>query len=96
MSPQIAAANFGHYALLKHEHPDWSNTRLHWNAFKDILHTGLDVFGLIPGFGEVADLINGGIYAFEGDFSNYGLSLVAAIPIYGWTATTAKWAKKVH
>lgn len=96
MAPQIAAAHFSHYLALKQEHPGWSDMKLHWHAFNEILHTGLDIIGLVPGFGEVADLINGGIYAIEGDFSNASLSLAAAIPIAGWTATTAKWAKRAY
>lgn len=96
MSPQIAAAHYAHYAMLKEEYPNWSKTRLHWFAFKDIFHTGLDVMGLVPGFGEVFDLANAGVYAVSGDWTNAGLSLVATIPFVGWTTITAKWAKRVY
>ncbi|WP_255987374.1 hypothetical protein [Chitinolyticbacter albus] len=60
----------------------------------DGLQIGLDVVGLIPGFGEVADLANAGISAARGDFIGAGLSLAAAIPFVGWGATGAKAVKR--
>lgn len=60
----------------------------------DGLQVGLDVAGLIPGFGEIADLANAGISAARGDFVGAGLSLAAAIPFAGWLATGAKGVKR--
>ena len=57
-------------------------------------HGLLDVAGLIPGFGEPADLLNATWYAVEGDKLNAGLSLAAAAPVVGWGATGAKAANK--
>ncbi len=54
----------------------------------------LDGVGLIPGFGEVADLANAGISAARGDWVGAGLSLAAAIPFAGWGATAAKVGRK--
>ncbi len=59
------------------------------------LQTGLDILGLVPGFGEPADLLNGTIYAIRGDYLNAGLSYGAAIPFAGWGATIGKFANKV-
>lgn len=56
----------------------------------DWVHTGLDVAGLVPGIGEVADGINAVAYAAEGDKVNAGLSFAAMIPFLGWGATGAK------
>lgn len=60
----------------------------------DALQIGLDVVGLIPGVGEIADLANAGISAARGDYVGAGLSLAAAIPFAGWGATGAKAVKR--
>ncbi|MCR8851116.1 GH-E family nuclease [Rossellomorea sp. SC111] len=39
--------------------------------------------GFVPGLGAVAEGVNALIYAVDGDYTNAGLSLLAAIPIYG-------------
>ncbi|GAA4284242.1 hypothetical protein GCM10022261_17730 [Brevibacterium daeguense] len=57
------------------------------------VHGLLDAAGLIPGFGEIADGINAGIYVVEGDWANAGLSAAAMIPFFGWGATGAKGIK---
>ena len=56
----------------------------------EVIHGVLDVAGFIPGVGAVADLANAGLYAAEGDYLNFGLSLVSAIPGIGDTAALAK------
>jgi hypothetical protein len=81
-------------ALLKIEHPEWSNWKIYWEAMKEIVHGGLDGIGLVPVIGEVADLANGIIYTLEGDGVNATLSFAATIPIAGWGATATKYAKK--
>lgn len=57
-------------------------------------HWGLDGIGLVPGFGEIADGINGVIYTIEGRGVEAGLSFTAMIPFAGWGATTAKTTYK--
>ena len=92
-------------ALLKFEHQhdppeddDWSDEWIYmqaaYNVFMDDLHLALDVAGLIPGVGEVADITNGAIYTLEGDGLNAGLSFSAAIPITGWFAAGIKFGKR--
>jgi hypothetical protein len=49
----------------------------------DGIQTALDVAGLVPGVGEVADLANAGISALRGDYVGAGLSLVSMIPGVG-------------
>jgi hypothetical protein len=56
----------------------------------DGLQVGLDVVGLVPAVGELADLGNAAISALRGDWVGAGLSLAAAIPFAGWGATGAK------
>ena len=58
----------------------------------EVIHGVLDVAGFIPGVGAVADLANAGLYAAEGDYLNFGLSLVSAIPGIGDTVALAKKA----
>ncbi|NOU15929.1 MAG: RHS repeat-associated core domain-containing protein [Bacteroidales bacterium] len=60
----------------------------------DWVQGGLDVVGLIPVIGEVADGANALIYTARGDYLNAGLSAAAMIPIAGWAATGAKAVNK--
>ncbi|WP_028284237.1 AHH domain-containing protein [Olleya marilimosa] len=80
---------------LRAAHPDWSNIKIYWEASKDLVHFSLDTLGLIPFFGEPADIINGIIYTFEGDALNATLSYSGAVPIAGWLSTSAKISIKV-
>lgn len=59
-----------------------------------IVHGLLDVAGLVPLFGEPADLANCGFYAAEGKKVDAGLSCAGAIPFVGWGATAAKGVKR--
>jgi len=58
------------------------------------LHTTLDVVGLIPGVGDLADLANAGLYAAEGRNEEALLSAAAAIPFLGDEVTLGKLAAK--
>lgn len=60
----------------------------------DVLQVGLDLVGLIPGLGEIADGINAVIYLARGDYANAALSAAAMIPFAGWAATGAKLGTK--
>lgn len=62
-------------------------------AIMDVVHTTLDVAGLVPGLGEVADGVNAVIYLAEGDYGNAALSAAAMIPIAGAAAVAVKLAK---
>jgi RHS repeat-associated protein len=57
-----------------------------------VVHTVLDVAGLVPGWGEAADGLNALIYLVEGDKLNAGLSAGAMIPGLGYGATAAKYS----
>ena len=60
----------------------------------EILHTALDLAGLIPVLGAVPDAVNAGIYVVEGDWVNAGLSAAAMVPIFGDAATVVKIGAK--
>ncbi|MFG1605155.1 DNRLRE domain-containing protein [Actinoplanes sp. NPDC049265] len=62
-------------------------------SLSDIGHAALDVAGLVPGVGEVADLANAAWYAAEGDYANAALSAASAIPFAGYAASAAKGVK---
>ncbi len=64
------------------------------NGFLDGLQSVLDVAGLVPGFGEIADGINAAIYVARGDYANAALSAAAMLPIGGQAATAAKLGMK--
>ncbi|RKR87797.1 intein/RHS repeat-associated protein [Micromonospora pisi] len=59
-------------------------------SWSDIGHTTLDVVGLIPVVGEVADVANGVWYAAEGNYVDAALSMSSAIPFIGYGATAIK------
>ncbi len=64
---------------------------------KNLLNTlqkGLDIVGMVPVVGEVADGVNGIIYAARGDKVNAALSFGAMIPVVGNAATAGKWVNK--
>jgi hypothetical protein len=60
----------------------------------DTLQVGLDIVGMVPVVGEIADGVNGLIYLARGDKVNAALSFGAMIPIVGWAATGGKFVKK--
>jgi RHS repeat-associated protein len=57
------------------------------------LHTALDVAGLVPGLGEIADGVNAVIYLAEGNKVDAALSVAAMIPLAGTAATAVKFAR---
>ncbi|WP_306319994.1 MULTISPECIES: polymorphic toxin-type HINT domain-containing protein [unclassified Streptomyces] len=62
-------------------------------SWSDIGHGALDVAGLIPVVGEVADLGNCAWYGAEGNATDAALSCAGAIPFVGWGAAGTKFAK---
>ena len=68
---------------IKSLHESMERRKLEEGIFQDIAHTALDLGGLIPGFGEAADITNAALYAAEGDFLMAALSVVSMIPVVG-------------
>jgi hypothetical protein len=60
----------------------------------EMLQNTLDIFGLQPGIGEVADVASAGVSAYGGDWKGFFLSIGAAVPILGHAAGTAKIARR--
>jgi len=69
----------------KPEEKSWGNV---------IGHGILDVVGLVPVYGELADGANAAWYAAEGDYTNAALSAAAMVPFAGWGATGTKLGMK--
>ena len=63
------------------------------DAFLEVGHSSLDLVGLIPGFGEIADGVNAVWYIAEGDWENGLISLAAMVPVYGVGMTFGKYAR---
>ena len=59
------------------------------------MHLALDLAGLIPGVGVVADGANLIIYAAEGDWSNAGISAAALVPVIGGAAVVMRRGRQV-
>lgn len=81
-------------AILKYENPEWSSYKVYWEASKELVHLGLDVAGLFPVAGEIADFTNGVLYTIEGDGVNATLSYASAIPLVGWWPAGIKMGMK--
>jgi len=85
------------YRALTILYPDDNRTLLkakaYWNVMGGRVHFALDLVGMAPVAGEVADILNGAIYFVEGDHLNAALSAGAALPVWGWTSTAGKWVK---
>jgi RHS repeat-associated protein len=60
----------------------------------DLGHAALDVAGMVPVVGAVADVANGAWYAAEGDYLDAGISFAGAIPVVGDAALGARMAVK--
>lgn len=54
-----------------------------YDSFSDWGHGILDVAGMVPAFGNIADGVNAAWYLAEGDTKNAGLSALAATPGLG-------------
>ena len=65
-----------------------------YDKFSEYGHLALDVAGMVPVFGAVADGVNAAWYAGEGDWANAALSGAAMIPGAGQAATATKLATK--
>lgn len=66
-----------------------------WEDYGEWVHGALDVVGLIPGAGEIADGINGLIYLAEGRKLEATLSLISAVPVLGYFGQAGKSVLKV-
>jgi hypothetical protein len=53
-------------------------------------HTALDTVGMVPVVGSVAESVNAGWYAAQGDYGDAALSAASAIPIAGDAADAAR------
>ena len=60
----------------------------------DKVHSALDIAGMVPGIGNVADGINAGLHAARGNWKDAALSAAAMIPGAGQGVTAGKLAKK--
>lgn len=60
----------------------------------DAAHGILDAVGLVPGPGDVADVLNAILYANEGQYALAALSLICLVPAIGSAFGAAKLAKK--
>lgn len=69
---------------------EWVEYKVNSIDWAEVGHTILDVVGMIPVVGEIADGINAVWYLAEGDYLNAALSAAALVPFAGAAATTAK------
>ncbi|MGN9892070.1 golvesin C-terminal-like domain-containing protein [Micromonospora sp. L31] len=62
-------------------------------SWSDVGHAALDVAGMVPVIGEVADVANGIWYLAEGNYVDAAMSMASAIPLAGNAVAAAKLAK---
>jgi len=60
---------------------------------KEAIHMALDVLGQIPVVGVAFDVVNAGMYAVEGKWTDAGLSMMGAVPLIGNGATALRLGK---
>jgi hypothetical protein len=70
---------------------DQSRSDLIW----DCVQTGLDLVGMVPVVGEVADGINVGIHVYRGNYTEAAMSAAAMVPWVGAGVTAAKFTRKL-
>ncbi len=80
---------------IRRENPTWSDTQVTVESIISLTQSGLDVAGMVPVIGEVADGANGVIYLVRGDVTNAGISFAALLPIGGQAVTGTRLAVKV-
>lgn len=85
------------YATLGLLYPSMGKFDRYYRAYQNVvtrrMQSVLDILGLIPGGGEIADAINGGLYLMKGDATNASLSFASMAPIGGQWITAGKWTK---
>lgn len=75
--------------------PEGKEEKGWWGSWgSDVTHGVLDVIGLVPVVGEVANGVGALIYVAEGDYVNAALDAAAMWPAGGQAATAAKYGKK--
>ncbi len=60
----------------------WSILPKGW-TWSDVGHLALDIGGLVPVYGEAADLANAAWLASKGQYLDAGLSLISMVPVVG-------------
>ncbi|MCF6346978.1 MAG: GIY-YIG nuclease family protein [Flavobacteriaceae bacterium] len=65
-----------------------------WEKWADATQTALDIVGMVPAVGEIADCINGVISLARGNYADAALSFAAMIPFFGNVITGSKIIKK--
>ncbi|MBC7765434.1 MAG: hypothetical protein H7Y41_03030 [Hyphomonadaceae bacterium] len=73
---------------------DSNNQNNGFASFLDGIQLVLDIAGLVPVYGEIADGLNALIYLGRGDVLNAGLSAGSMVPFAGWTFTGGKLVGK--
>lgn len=67
-----------------------------WDSYLDATQTAIDLIGLIPIFGDAADIVNGTISLARGNYADAALSFAAAVPFVGTTVGIARLTKKAR
>jgi RHS repeat-associated protein len=61
-----------------------------------VVHVLLDLAGMVPVIGELADGINASLYARDGAYADAAVSGAATVPFFGWFATGGKYFKRLN
>lgn len=91
LSAGVAADTFNTLAAFEEEILQRTENK---NPIAEIGHLILDIFGMVPGLGEIADGANAIWYFAEGDVVNGSISSASMIPVAGWFAVGGKWIKR--
>ncbi len=88
---QPAAILMSLYAYGNHSPLGWRDPT---GKVPEWLHAALDVAGMVPVIGEVADGANALIYLSEGRYVEAGISAMGMIPVIGDAGKAGKWIAK--
>ncbi len=61
-----------------------------WEKALDWTQTALDVVGMVPGIGTIANVVNAGIHVARGNYLDAGMCMLGAIPFAGTVVKGAK------
>jgi hypothetical protein len=82
--------------MIKIDNPTWSNWDVFWAASEEMILMTLDLAGMFPIVGEIADFTSMTIYAFKGDGVNAAISAASMIPFAGWFPAGIRLAKYTY
>lgn len=94
-STHVSASNAVKWETINEYDGEKTGQPTTWEKWADATQTALDIVGMIPAVGEVADGINCVISLARGNYTDAAYSFAAMMPFFGTGATVTKQARKL-